>query len=350
MAMAPADSELIFTRMEEGRLTAGYLIIVTPAEKLIREQISQHGPMQFHQFMRIALYHAEFGYYRRTRDPFGAEGDFYTAEQLQPVFGKLMKRVIGELYHSVRHPGDLTVVELGAGRGEMADALSEFRYVPVDIDRGSMPNRFEGVIFANEFFDSLPVAVFRWTGTEFRERLVGVTADRLDWIEGGAASGRALEYLQRFASGVREGQLVEVNLEAFDWMARIGAALEQGYVLVVDYGYTSAELVRHPSGTLMSYHRHTADENVFAAPGERDITAHVPFTVLEHAAGANGMERVRFETLAATLLRAGESDHFAGIFEGAGEEEQVRLRLQLKSLLFGMGETFRTLLLRKAAK
>jgi SAM-dependent MidA family methyltransferase len=305
MEMAPADSELIFTGIEEGRLTAGYLIIVTPAEKLIREEISQHGPMPFRRFMGIALYHPEFGYYRRTRDPFGAEGDFYTAEQLQPVFGLLMRRLISELHENMRHPEGFSVVELGAGRGEMAPALSEFSYVPVDIDRGSMPDRFKGVLFANEFFDALPVDVFRWTGTEFRERLVGVTRDRLDWVEGSTASDEALEYLQQFASGAREGQLLEVSLEALDWMSRIGAALEEGYVFLVDYGYTSAELVRHTRGTLMSYHRHAADENVLAAPGERDITAHVPFTVLEHAAEANGMERVRFETLAATLLRAG---------------------------------------------
>jgi SAM-dependent MidA family methyltransferase len=112
----------------------------------------------------------------------------------------------------------------------------------------------------------------------------------------------------------------------------------------VDYGYTSAELVRHGSGTLMSYHRHIAEENVLANPGERDITAHVAFTALEHAGAAKGLESVRFETLASTLLRAGEADQFASVLTGIGE--QRRRRLQLKTLLFGMGETFRTLLLK----
>jgi hypothetical protein len=55
---------------------------------------------------------------------------------------------------------------------------------------------------------------------------------------------------------------------------------------------------------------------------------------------------VRFETLAQTLLAAGEPDQFAAALAAATDEEELRRRLQLKSLLFGMGETFRTLLQR----
>ena len=51
-----------------------------------------------------------------------------------------------------------------------------------------------------------------------------------------------------------------------------------------------------------------------------------------------------FETLAQTLLAAGEPDQFAAALGAAGE---LRRRMQLKTLLFGMGETFRVLLQRK---
>jgi hypothetical protein len=53
---------------------------------------------------------------------------------------------------------------------------------------------------------------------------------------------------------------------------------------------------------------------------------------------------VRFETLAQTLLAAGEPDQFAAALAASTSAEELRRRLQLKSLLFGMGETFRTLL------
>jgi SAM-dependent MidA family methyltransferase len=90
----------------------------------------------------------------------------------------------------------------------------------------------------------------------------------------------------------------------------------------------------------MSYRRHMALEDVLSDPGGRDITAHVCFTALE----GHGFQTVRFETLARTLLDAGEADRFAAALTGPDE---VRRRLQLKTLLFGMGETFRTLLQKK---
>ena len=54
-------------------------------------------------------------------------------------------------------PADFTVVELGAGRGEMAEALGEFRYIPVELRSGKLPRDIRGVVFSNEFFDALPV-------------------------------------------------------------------------------------------------------------------------------------------------------------------------------------------------
>jgi hypothetical protein len=56
---------------------------------------------------------------------------------------------------------------------------------------------------------------------------------------------------------------------------------------------------------------------------------------------------VRFESLGRLLLRAGEGDQFAAALEASPETESRRRRLQLKTLLFGMGEAFRSLVLRK---
>jgi SAM-dependent MidA family methyltransferase len=114
-------------------------------------------------------------------------------------------------------------------------------------------------------------------------------------------------------------------------------------VLTVDYGYTRPEAVRFPSGTLMGYRRHTAREDVLAEPGVRDITAHVNFTALQEHGARRGLRTETFETLAQTLLAAGEPDQFAAAL---GPESDLRRRMQLKTLLFGMGETFRVLLQR----
>jgi SAM-dependent MidA family methyltransferase len=135
-------------------------------------------------------------------------------------------------------------------------------------------------------------------------------------------------------------------LEALRWIQRIARHLHRGFVFTIDYGYTARESIRFPHGTLMSYRRHQALEDVLADPGERDITAHVPFTALEEHGKLCGLGTVRFESLARTLLDAGETDNFAAALNAASDDEQARRRLQLKTLLFGMGETFRTLIQR----
>ena len=96
----------------------------------------------------------------------------------------------------------------------------------------------------------------------------------------------------------------------------------------------------------MSYRQHQANDDVLGDPGLKDITAHVAFTALVEHGASLGLETVCFETLAQTLLAAGEPDQFAAALAASAHEEELQRRLQLKSLLFGMGETFRTLLQR----
>jgi SAM-dependent MidA family methyltransferase len=323
---------------------------VTALASLLRGRIAQSGPIPFREFMEAALYHPELGYYRGARhpfgDPFGKTGDFYTAEQLQPVFGILIAARIREMFRALDSPPDFTVVELGAGRGEMAAALSEWRYIPIEIG-GALPHEIRGVIFSNEFFDALPVeAAIVIDGTP-RSRNVGVEDDRFVWIAGDPVSPQIEEYWRKFCP---TASVFEANLGALEWIDRIARSLAAGFHFTIDYGYVSPEHIRFPQGTLMSYRRHSAAEDVLSDPGERDITAHVPFTALQEHGTRCGLETVAYESLAQTLLHAGEADQFAAALAGATPQEQRARTLQLKSLLFGMGETFRTLIQRKATK
>jgi SAM-dependent MidA family methyltransferase len=313
---------------------------MTGAGEVLAREIARQGPITFYRFMEIALYHPEHGYYRRMRDPFGKAGDFYTAEQIQPVFGILMAEFIRQLYGKMNRPRDFRVVELGAGRGEMADAFAEWTYCPVDIASGEVPAKMTGVVFANEFFDALPVDVAIYRDGAFLEQRVDCKAGTFVWQTGGPVPGSVEEYLCRHFPPPEEGRWYEVNLDALVWMERIARSLMNGYVVTIDYGYTRAESVRFPAGTLMGYSRHIARENVLEEPGERDITAHVNFTALQDAGESLGLHLEIFETLAKILLRAGEPDQFASALAG-DPGTGLRRRMQLKTLLFGMGETFR---------
>jgi SAM-dependent MidA family methyltransferase len=317
---------------------------MTPVGEILASEIRRGGPISFRRFMEAALYHPEHGYYRRARDPFGKEGDFFTAEQIQPVFGILMAARLRQLWRAMGEPEDFTVVELGAGRAEMKDAFAEWRYCPVDIgaaaESGALPDQFRGVLFSNEFFDALPVEAVVFRGGHFHQQCVALEGDRFVWRTGDVARPDVEQYLRRFFPPPEEGRWYEVNLEALAWLERISGMLTEGYVFTVDYGYTRAESIRFPAGTLMGYRRHTARENVLDDPGERDITAHVNFTALEECGGEHNLRAKFFTTLAQTLLEAGEADQFAAALGGS----DLGRRMQLKTLLFGMGETFRVLL------
>ncbi len=299
--------------------------------------------------MEAALYHPKFGYYRRPRDPFGIHGDFFTAEQLQPVFGILIAERIRRLTDPMGAPEDLMVVELGAGRSEMAGALREIRYVPVG-SGGRCRTGIRGVVFSNEFFDALPVHVAVVRAGAARELCVGLANDRFEWQEAGEAPEEVDCYRKTYLGALAEGTIFEAGLEALAWMEQISKALEAGYVFSIDYGYTAAELTRFPGGTLMSYRRHQAFEDVLKDPGEQDITAHACFSALEGFGKRVGLETVTFESLGHTLMEAGEADQFARALAADSPAEAQQRRLQLKQLLFGMGETFRALTQRKAGQ
>jgi SAM-dependent MidA family methyltransferase len=282
--------------------------------------------MPFSRFMDLCLYHPDFGYYRRDR--FGTGGDFYTAEQIQPVFGRLMAAYIRTVA-----PAATTVVELGAGRREMADAFAPFNYIPVDIGYGALPERFDGVVFSNEFFDALPVDILVRKGGAWFERRVG---PGLAWDESTPAQAPPVDS--------DDIECYETQDRRVDWLRRIADSLQAGTVVTIDYGYTRRELIRFPQGTLMTYRAHKAEDDALSLPGRRDITAHVDFTALMERGEQLGLRTVRLESLSAALLRAGEKDNFASALAG----DEARHRLQLKTLLFGMGETFRVLVQEKA--
>jgi SAM-dependent MidA family methyltransferase len=287
--------------------------------------------------MEIALYHPAFGYYR-NRNPFGRQGDFYTAEQIQPVFGRLIAEYLRQLATDAELSEPVTLVELGAGRREMAEAFARFQYIGVDTEYGVMPERFTGIVFSNEFFDALPVDVLRGSEDGAVNLLVTCAADRFAWVEGSAVVSDI---------PLAPGELRELQHRRVEWLHTINARLEEGIIVTIDYGYLAREIPRFPRGTLMAYRKHQAREDVLNEPGEQDITAHVDFTALQSAGVNLGWETVRYESLAQALLRAGEADQFQSAMEGCDEAERVRHRLQVKTLLYGMGETFRVLVQRK---
>jgi SAM-dependent MidA family methyltransferase len=198
------------------------------------------------------------------------------------------------------------------------------------------------IVFANEFFDALPVEVLSSQG----KLLVGEHEGRFieTWTP---ALAEQLDFLDRYSVHPEAGERIEVTLAAQNCMSQLAASMKRGFIVTIDYGYTRPELLagRH-RGTVTAYRQHSVSANPYEAPGEQDITAHVNFTALAAAGERQGMYLHPLVTQSQFLLGIGEHNRFADAFEDCRlPQERAKVTLQLKHLVTpaGMGESFHVL-------
>ena len=313
----------------------------SPLQSEIRKLIKSSGPMPVWRYMELCLTHPQHGYYV-SRDPLGREGDFTTAPEVSQMFGELLGLWAASVWKSMGSPSLLRLIELGPGRGTMmADALRALRVLPplyqalsvhlVEINpvlrdkqkaalsaardvswHDNIDEVPDGpaIIFANEYFDVLPIhqAVRQENG--WHERVIVLDDD------GKFSFAAAPDPLPRF----------EVLLPPLLRAAPIGAVFEwrpdaeimkiarrvrdqNGAALIIDYGH-----VRSDAGdTFQAIARHSFTDPL-QAPGQADVTAHVDFQALAHAAEDIGarvhgpveqgefLKRLGIETRAVTLM------------------------------------------------
>jgi len=352
----------------------------------IEEEIRQRGPLPFSRYMEMCLYHPELGYYAAHTQQFGKAGDFYTSSDVHAVFGRLLARQFEEMWRALGSPAALQIVELGPGRGLFAQDVLEWsekkfpeffrpvRYLLVEaspalrqrlaeilarhIQAGKagiyssiekLPKQFPAptIVFANEFFDALPVEVVS-DGGELR-----IACEQGGFVESFVpATAATLEFLDRYSVHPEAGERVEAAPAAQQHMRAIANRIGSGFVIVIDYGYTREEqLAGRHRGTVTAFRRHAISASPYQAPGEQDITAHVNFTALQAAAAEGGMEPLALLTQAQFLMGIGEANQFADAFADTMlPQEQAKVALQLKHLVtpVGMGESFHVLLMSKA--
>jgi SAM-dependent MidA family methyltransferase len=352
---------------------------VSALRRKIETEIREHGPIPFSRYMELCLYDPELGYYSCNATQFGKAGDFYTSSDVHAVFGRLLARQFDEMWRTLGRPDCITLKELGPGRGLFAQDVLDwserkfpdfFRALHYVLDERSpalreriedtLSRRFESgkaewwsnnvhdspvIVFANEFFDALPVEVISSEGS----LRVGVRGGRFaeTWA---SSSPEELEFLDRYSIHPEPSERVEVPLQSQSYMYA-AANLERGFIVVIDYGYTREEqLAGRHRGTLKAIRKHSVSANPYEAPGEQDITADVNLTALAATAENQGMQTQKLVTQSQFLLGIGEANEFGDAFEGCRlPQERAKVALQLKHLLApaGMGESFHVLIASK---
>lgn len=346
----------------------------------IEQELRERGPIPFSRYMELCLYDPELGYYTGNAAQFGKAGDFYTSSDVHAVFGRLLARQFDEMWRVMGSPEKIALIELGPGRGLFAqdvldwsekkfpDFFHALHYLlnerspalgqridatlsrHLESGKAALSSGNDGItpkiIFANEFFDALPVEIVSPQGSlriDTRDgRFVEIWAP---------PSPEELEFLDRYSIHPEPEERVEVPLAAQQFADEILGEPSQGFFIAIDYGYTREEqLAGRHRGTLKAIRQHSVSANPYEAPGEQDITTDVNFTALAAVTEKHGMQTQKLITQSQFLLGIGETNEFADAFEGCRlPQERAKVALQLKHLVTpaGMGESFHVLVATK---
>jgi SAM-dependent MidA family methyltransferase len=345
--------------------------------EIIQQRIAAEGPITFRDFMEMALYYPGSGYYNRTEDQIGGQGDFYTSSSLTAIFGAMIGRQLAEMWQ-LTGEGEFTIVEYGAGNGLLCrDILAYLKdnsplydvlhYAIIEkstamrsrqqshlcrkvgwYDTIAQLGDITGCVLSNELIDNFAVHQVLMA-----EELQEVFVDHRDgFVEVLRPAEQELkDYLQNFHISLPKGYRTEINLEAGQWLAGAAAALKKGFILTIDYGYP-AETYYHLNrsrGTLVCYHQHRVNEQPFLNIGRQDITAHVNFSALCRWGHEHGLACCGLTTQAHFLLSLG----FHGYLRESCSAEADVLQAAIAqarlthTLLVNMGTKFKVLIQQK---
>lgn len=356
---------------------------------LIIERIGTRGPLTVAEFMSIALYQPEHGYYARAARRTGRNGDFFTSVDVGPVFGALLARQFGEMWRVLQDP-EFDLVEAAASNGQLArDILDAAKHddpefyaairlhlveaspaaraaqhemlaphaAKVASSAARLPHTVHGVVYANELLDALPVHSVLMTEHGLREHYVDAQKGRLVERVGRPSSEALEQYLAAAGVALQPGMRAEINLAALAWVTRASLALHRGFLVLIDYGHEARELysATHAAGTLTTFERHTSGAVGAASPpwlqepGTRDITSHVDLTSVRRTAEELGCTTLGVLDQTYFLLALGLAD----VVDNSDTSlAATRQRLALKTLMLpgGLGSTHKVMIFAKGVE
>ena len=348
----------------------------------IRARISDAGgSISFAEFMHYALYAPGLGYYSAGARKFGADGDFVTAPEISPLFGRVVARQCAPV---LREGGEVSLLEFGAGSGRLAldmlraldalDALpAEYRILEVSADLRErqqhllraglphladrivwldrMPAAHRGVVIANEVLDALPVERFMRRNNGIYQMRVIDEGGEFVFVDEPAPEVlvRAVQAIEEHIGGqLPDNYVSEVSLAAPAWLADVARMIEHGLVLLFDYGVSRREYYAadRNEGWLRCHYRHRVHSDPLILPGIQDLTAWVDFTAVAAAAAGGGLDVLGYASQSQFLLAGGIEAELQD-FAAMPIESQLQTARQVKILTLPgeMGENVKCICL-----
>jgi SAM-dependent MidA family methyltransferase len=341
---------------------------------IIIDRIERDGPLSFRDFMEMALYYPGQGYYTSDRQKLGRSGDFYTSAYLTGLFGEMVAGQLEEMWYVIGQQ-PFTIVEFGAGTGLLcrdilhrlkanSQLYDQLSYVIIeksepmrDREKAILPSTVRwvdsirdispvtGCILSNELVDNFSVHQVVMLD-ELMEVCVAYDGGFVEILR--PAADPLKDYLCRLGVDLPRGFRAEINLEATEWIMELSRALHQGFVMTIDYGYTSSALYSKRTGTLACYHQHQVNHCPYELVGEQDITTHVNFSALDYWGSQGGLECCGFTSQTHFLQALGLTGRLRKWEEETAADPECRQQqlIRLRTLL-EMGHQFKVLVQRK---
>ena len=285
---------------------------------LIIDRIKQNGAISFRDYMDMALYHGDLGYFTSPGHRIGKRGDFFTSPFISSAFGAMIGRQIEEFRKQIS--GDFTIVEYGAGTGLLCHDILEYlklnhegfrsiRYIIIEkssvlrkfsqkylgrsvtwLDDIKKLGTFDGCIISNELFDNFPVHRVVQENNQFMEVFVDYQKGFREVLK--PAKTEVADVLNYSHFDFPDGFCTEVCLDAKEWFKNVSRVLNRGYVMTIDYGYLQEELLQlqRTHGTIRCHYKHQINFDLYQRPGEQDITSDVNFSSLCSWGSKNGFQ------------------------------------------------------------
>lgn len=348
-------------------------------------RIREHGPITLAEYMEIALYHPQHGYYAGAEQRSGRAGDFFTSVDVGPLFGELLAVQFEEMWRvHLGRPACFDLVEAGAGNGRLScDVLDAAEREHPDFYRATrlwiversaaarraavhdtltaheqhvagvgpdLPDSVQGIIFANELLDAMPAHAVVMTTEGLREIHVGLRDDALVEIQAPLSDPAVARQIAASGVTLPPGVRAEVSLAATRWVDAAARSLTSGFLVLVDYGRPGRELysTAHPGGTLMTYRSHTAgSQHWLDSPGRQDLTTHVDLTAVRLAAEAAGLHTMGMVDQTYFLTSLGLADRL----KTGDDRPSFARRLAAKTLVVpgGLGSTMKVMVFARHA-
>lgn len=303
--------------------------------EIIRAEIAVKGAIPFARFMDLALYCPEYGYYEKESVTVGRQGDFFTSVSVGSLFGELLAFQFAEWLEKT--PSEkIQIVEAGAHDGKLArdilrwlkrfrpDVFERSEYVLVEPSQRrqswqgrtliefddkiqwvkTLPTgdkkKFQGVMFANELLDAIPVHRLGWDAKqrEWFEWGVTIAAERFSWVKmpKSVSATRLISLPSELLDVLPDGFTTEICPAAEAWWSSAAQSLMVGKLMTLDYGYCNEAGLspNHPHGTVRAYRRHKLCDDLLANAGEQDLTANVDFQAIQQCGEAMGLRTEAF--------------------------------------------------------